>query len=82
MYNSLVILFFLLGIVNVLCLVRMRHRKGEIIHRLHKESQQTLILLTELKLIMLCIVMSVLFLVIFFALGLITIMIKHGYLTL
>lgn len=82
MYNSLVILFFLLGAANILFITRLINRRGRIIRRFRQESRQALILLSELNFISLWMIMSVLFLVVAFALGVMTVMIEYGWLAL
>ena len=82
MYNSLVILFFLLGAVNALFITRLMNRRARIIRRFRQESQQALVLLSELNFISLWMIMSVLFLVVAFALGVMTVMIEYGWLAL
>lgn len=82
MYNSLVILFFLLGAANALFITRLMNRRARIIRRFRRESQQALVLLSELNFISLWMIMSALFLVVAFALGVMTVMIEYGWLTL
>ncbi|EPC0938484.1 TPA: hypothetical protein JLG79_004479 [Escherichia coli] len=84
MYNRLEILLFLLGTANALFITRLMNRRVRIIRRFRQESQQpqALVLLSELNFISLWMIMSVLFLVVAFALGVMTVMIEYEWLAL
>lgn len=82
MYNRFEILCFLLASTNALCIVCQMNRRAKIICRLQKESQHALVLLSELNSVMLRMIMSVFFLVVALALGMMTVMIEYGWLTL
>ncbi|HDU8392611.1 TPA: hypothetical protein RGQ55_002504 [Escherichia coli] len=71
MYNSLVILFFLLGAANALFITCLMNRRARIIRRFRQESQQALVLLSELNFISLWMIM-----------GVMTVMIEYGWLAL
>lgn len=82
MYHSLAILFFLLAFAGGWLTVHLFGSYQKSACRLRRESQKALVLLTEIRLQMLWMMICIAFLIVSFSLGLITVLMNYGLLSL